>query len=80
VPGASTGGSARERIIAGADGNPLALTQLPKGLSSAQPAGGYALVGTMPELSWMYGYPFALRLMVLFGAILFLVVERCGWV
>jgi len=38
----------RERIIAEADGNPLALLELPRGLTPAQLAGGFALSATVP--------------------------------
>ncbi|HEY4421847.1 MAG TPA: AAA family ATPase [Pseudonocardia sp.] len=50
VPG-RLDGRVRERIVAEADGNPLALVQLPKGLSPAQLAGGYAVAGTGPLVS-----------------------------
>ena len=38
----------RERIIAEAGGNPLALLELPRGLSPAQLAGGFASSATGP--------------------------------
>lgn len=37
----------RDRIVAEARGNPLALVELPKGLSAAELAGGFALPGAM---------------------------------
>jgi hypothetical protein len=37
-----------ERIIAEAQGNPLALLELPRGLSPTQLAGGFGLPGTLP--------------------------------
>lgn len=33
----------------------------------------------MPELHWMYGYPYALGLMVLVSVILYVVFKRRGW-
>jgi magnesium transporter len=33
----------------------------------------------MPELGWVFGYPFALFLMVLLGVVLFLIFKRRGW-
>jgi magnesium transporter len=33
----------------------------------------------MPELSWTYGYPFALGLMLLCGMILYTIFKRAGW-
>ena len=33
----------------------------------------------MPELGWVFGYPFALLLMLLLGAMLFLVFKRRSW-
>ncbi len=47
-----------------------------------------ALVGTiygmnfrfMPELDWPLGYPFALSLMLLSGAVLYFVFKRRGWI
>jgi DNA-binding CsgD family transcriptional regulator len=41
----------RERILAEADGNPLALLELPRGLTPADVAGGFALPGAMPLTS-----------------------------
>jgi DNA-binding CsgD family transcriptional regulator len=38
----------RDLIIAEAQGNPLALLELPRGLTSAELAGGFGLPGTMP--------------------------------
>jgi DNA-binding CsgD family transcriptional regulator/tetratricopeptide (TPR) repeat protein len=38
----------RDRIIAEARGNPLALLELPRGLASAELAGGFVLPGTLP--------------------------------
>src|SRR5215469_12064345 len=38
----------RDRILAETDGNPLALLELPRGLSPAQLAGGFGLVGAVP--------------------------------
>ena len=38
----------RDRILAEANGNPLALLELPRGLGPAQLAGGFGLVGTQP--------------------------------
>lgn len=34
----------------------------------------------MPELEWQYGYPFALSLMVLVGAVLFAIFRRRDWI
>ena len=33
----------------------------------------------MPELSWTYGYPFALVLMALVAIVLFLIFKSRGW-
>lgn len=33
----------------------------------------------MPELNWLFGYPFALALMALSGFTLFRVFRRRGW-
>jgi magnesium transporter len=33
----------------------------------------------MPELDWRYGYPFALSLMFLVGAIEITLFRRIGW-
>jgi magnesium transporter len=33
----------------------------------------------MPELHWLYGYPFALALMLLSSLIVFIVSRRAGW-
>ncbi|WP_433294159.1 magnesium/cobalt transporter CorA [Pseudonocardia sp. CA-142604] len=33
----------------------------------------------MPELSWTYGYPFAIGLMLLCGMILYTIFKRAGW-
>ena len=33
----------------------------------------------MPELGWVFGYPFALTLMVLVSLTLYLIFERRGW-
>jgi magnesium transporter len=33
----------------------------------------------MPELGFRYAYPFALGLMVLIGAVMFLFFRRNGW-
>lgn len=46
-----------------------------------------SLVGTvygmnfdkMPELGWQFGYPFALALMAIFSAVLYMVFKRRGW-
>jgi len=46
-----------------------------------------SLVGTVygmnfdniPELGWQFGYPFALALMVIFSAVLYMVFKRRGW-
>ncbi len=38
----------RDRIVAETRGNPLALLELPRGLTSAQLAGGFGLPGAMP--------------------------------
>ena len=38
----------RDRILAETNGNPLALLELPRGLSPAQLAGGFGLPGTVP--------------------------------
>ena len=40
----------RERIIAESDGNPLALLELPRALTPAQLAGGFAFSGDDPGL------------------------------
>jgi len=34
----------------------------------------------MPELSWMFGYPFALALMVLTAVVLRIIFKRAGWI
>jgi len=41
-------GDVRERIIAEADGNPLALLELPRGLPTSELAGGFAVSATIP--------------------------------
>lgn len=33
----------------------------------------------MPELDWLFGYPFALGLMVLFAALPYIYFKRKGW-
>jgi magnesium transporter len=33
----------------------------------------------MPELSWQFGYPFAVGIMVLIDSILFWRFRRAGW-
>ena len=33
----------------------------------------------MPELHWAFGYPFALALMVVTGAILWVIFRARGW-
>lgn len=33
----------------------------------------------MPELHWLFGYPFALLLMILFAVLPFLYFKRKGW-
>jgi magnesium transporter len=33
----------------------------------------------VPELEWMFGYPFALLLMVMMSVVLFMVFKRRGW-
>jgi magnesium transporter len=33
----------------------------------------------MPELSWQFGYPFAIGLMVVSGIILYVIFKRRGW-
>jgi magnesium transporter len=33
----------------------------------------------MPELKWVFGYPFALGLMVFASVILYIVFKRRGW-
>jgi magnesium transporter len=33
----------------------------------------------MPELSWQFGYPFAIGLMILSGVILYIIFKRRGW-
>jgi magnesium transporter len=33
----------------------------------------------MPELNWLFGYPFALSLMVLVSVTLYIVFKRQGW-
>ena len=38
----------RDRIVAETGGNPLALLELPRGLTPAELAGGFALPGAMP--------------------------------
>ncbi|MGZ4575993.1 MAG: CorA family divalent cation transporter, partial [Mycobacteriaceae bacterium] len=35
---------------------------------------------TMPELSWQFGYPFALSLMAAVSVVLFVVFKRRGWI
>jgi hypothetical protein len=42
-------GRVREQIIAEAHGNPLALLELPRGLTAAELAGGFGLPGTVPR-------------------------------
>jgi magnesium transporter len=43
-------------------------------------AGIYGMNFThMPELSWIFGYPFAVLLMFLLGLVLYLVFKRRGW-
>ena len=44
-------GRVRERILAEAGGNPLALLELPRGLTPAAVAGGFGLPGAMPLTS-----------------------------
>ncbi len=34
----------------------------------------------MPELHWRFGYPFALLLMAMVSATLFVVFKRRGWI
>jgi DNA-binding CsgD family transcriptional regulator len=46
-------GQVRRRILAEAAGNPLALLELPRGLTSVSVAGGYGLPGTMTLTSRM---------------------------
>ena len=41
----------RDRIVAETNGNPLALLELPRGLSPAQLAGGFGLAGAQPVLA-----------------------------
>ena len=41
----------RDRIVAETRGNPLALLELPRGLTAAELAGGFALPGTRPLAS-----------------------------
>jgi DNA-binding CsgD family transcriptional regulator len=41
----------RDRIVAETNGNPLALLELPRGLSLAQLAGGFGLAGAQPVLA-----------------------------
>ena len=38
----------RDRIVAETHGNPLALLELPRGLTAAELAGGFAVPGTLP--------------------------------
>jgi magnesium transporter len=33
----------------------------------------------MPELDWLFGYPFAIGLMILFAALPYLNFKRKGW-
>jgi magnesium transporter len=33
----------------------------------------------MPELSWYFGYPFAIGLMIVIGVGLYLAFKRRGW-
>jgi magnesium transporter len=33
----------------------------------------------MPELTWQYGYPFAIGLMLVAGGVLYLIFKRRGW-
>src|SRR5216684_3953647 len=42
------GAQVRDQIIADTDGNPLALLELPRGLTPAQLAGGFGLSGALP--------------------------------
>ena len=51
----------RDRIIAETRGNPLALLELPRGLTAAQLAGGFGLLGAR-ALSWRIEESFARRL------------------
>jgi len=41
----------RDRVVAETRGNPLALLELPRGMSAAELAGGFALPGTRPLAS-----------------------------
>jgi DNA-binding CsgD family transcriptional regulator len=50
VPGAMDP-RVRDRLIAEARGNPLALRELPRGLTAAEIAGSFALTGTLPLAS-----------------------------
>jgi DNA-binding CsgD family transcriptional regulator/tetratricopeptide (TPR) repeat protein len=43
----------RDRIVAETRGNPLALLELPRGLTAAQLAGGFGLPGTRPLTGWI---------------------------
>jgi AAA ATPase domain len=43
----------RDRIVAEARGNPLALLELPRGLTPAELAGGFALPDAMPLAGWI---------------------------
>jgi hypothetical protein len=43
----------RDRILAETNGNPLALLELPRGLSPAHLAGGFGLVGAQ-TLAWRF--------------------------
>src|SRR5262249_7664528 len=43
----------RDRIVAEARGNPLALLELPRGLTAAGLAGGFALPGALPVPGWI---------------------------
>jgi DNA-binding CsgD family transcriptional regulator/tetratricopeptide (TPR) repeat protein len=43
----------REQIVAETQGNPLALLEVPRGLSPAQLAGGFGLLGALSVSSWI---------------------------
>ena len=51
------------------------------GLETGLPEGYYGMnFRSMPELDWAFGYPFALTLMGLVSATLFLIFRRRGWI
>jgi DNA-binding CsgD family transcriptional regulator len=53
VVGAPLDDQVRDRILAETRGNPLALLELPRGLTPAELAGGFALPESVPLTSWI---------------------------